>query len=50
MILRIEDGLPLAAIELRNGYSTITIKDVLIDTGCAVTIFFDSLQTTYKSK
>ena len=39
MKLRIENGLPVASIELIYEGNTITFQNVLVDTGCAVTIF-----------
>ena len=39
MIIRIEDGLPLASVELAYNDRKIILHNVLIDTGCAVTIF-----------
>ncbi|MDQ6421497.1 hypothetical protein RB620_18895 [Paenibacillus sp. LHD-117] len=39
MKLRIENGLPIATLELIYEGNSITLKNVLVDTGCAVTIF-----------
>lgn len=39
MKIRIEDGLPLATVELVYFDKKFEFQDVLIDTGCSVTIF-----------
>lgn len=39
MIIRIEDGLPIARVELAFKDKKICLYNVLIDTGCSVTIF-----------
>jgi hypothetical protein len=39
MKIRIEDGLPLATFELVYFDKKIVLQDVLIDTGCSVSIF-----------
>jgi hypothetical protein len=39
MKLRVENGLPIASIDLIYGDNTKTFDYVLVDTGCAVTIF-----------
>jgi hypothetical protein len=39
MKIRIEDGLPLATVELVYFDKKIVLQDVLIDTECSVTIF-----------
>lgn len=39
MKLRIENGLLIASLELKYGENKQTFENVLIDTGCAVTIF-----------
>lgn len=38
MNIRIEDGLPIATIELESHGEKIMLQNVLVDTGCAVTI------------
>jgi hypothetical protein len=43
MNIRIENGLPLATIDLVYNGNTITLSNVLVDTGCAVTIFVTDL-------
>lgn len=39
MRIRVENGLPIASLEIANGIHTKEINNVLVDTGCAVTIF-----------
>ncbi len=39
MIIRTQSGLALAKVVLRHYTNSIILKDVLLDTGCAVTVF-----------
>jgi hypothetical protein len=39
MKIRVENGLPIASLELVFGDNIKTFENVLVDTGCAVTIF-----------
>lgn len=39
MKLRMEEGLPLVSLSIEHGSRSIELHDVLLDTGCAKTIF-----------
>ena len=39
MNIRIENGLPIVSVEIKCGEKTALLTDVLLDTGCATTIF-----------
>ncbi|QSB50563.1 hypothetical protein [Parageobacillus toebii] len=39
MNIRIENGLPIVSVEIKCGEKTVLLTDVLLDTGCATTIF-----------
>ncbi|WP_169907653.1 hypothetical protein [Priestia abyssalis] len=39
MKVRLENGLPIAAIEITHAEKTMILENVLLDTGCATTIF-----------
>ncbi|MFC3882005.1 hypothetical protein ACFOU2_00065 [Bacillus songklensis] len=39
MKVRLENGLPIATIEMTHAEKTIVLENVLLDTGCVTTIF-----------
>ncbi|RDE36267.1 hypothetical protein DV713_01390 [Parageobacillus thermoglucosidasius] len=39
MNIRIENGLPIVSVEIKRGEKAVLLTDVLLDTGCATTIF-----------
>jgi uncharacterized protein (UPF0261 family) len=39
MNIRIENGLPIVSVEIKHGEKAVLLTDVLLDTGCATTIF-----------
>ncbi|RBW68587.1 hypothetical protein [Bacillus taeanensis] len=39
MKIRLENGLPIAELEITHNGKTIVLENVLLDTGCAATIF-----------
>ena len=45
MRLRVENGLPIATIEIKYGDNIKKFNNVLVDTGCSVTIFDTDLMS-----
>jgi hypothetical protein len=39
MNIRIENGLPIVSFEINHGEKVVLLTNVLLDTGCATTIF-----------